>query len=149
MHYQRARGRKPAPATTKHIETILVKVGQTSYADLLKGMSQKVGAQKLGVKVAALKKTEKADLLLRIEGDKEKASILSNEIKKNVTNADVRMKKKEALFQIADIDGDTDEQGIKNAIKSATDIPIVTFLRPTIDGIQAAILAVHMEHARK
>lgn len=66
---------------------------------------------------------------------------------------DVKVKRKDILFQTSDIDCDTSEENIRTAVRDATDISMeeikIASLRPTRDGKQAAVVAIHADSAKR
>lgn len=106
----------------RRTETLVVRASQSSYADLLKTIRKNVDVQGLGVKVAAVRKTGGGDLLMKIEGDKEKAGILKEEINKKIENV-VNIRKRETAFFVQDIEADIGVQEIRDEIAKETGIP--------------------------
>ncbi|KAK9687733.1 hypothetical protein QE152_g36042 [Popillia japonica] len=145
--------------------------GKTSYADLLRSVKDNVDIGKVGVKVKAIKKTTKGDLLLEVEGGRKKAGDLREAIKEkldsdvrvtgnNVTlhildiDSDVRVTGNNVTLHILDIDATTTKEEVAMAIRKQTgrsDLQdnMVTSMRPCKDGNQIATVQVSPGIANK
>lgn len=132
------RNNKMRPQT----ERVLVKSGTTTYADLLKTVKNEVNIKEVGVQVKSIKKTTRGDLLLEVEGDKQKAGALREAIREKVKN-DVRVSNRDVIIHVLDIDAATSQEQVEEAIKDELGPNddhslLIRSMRPTRDGNQIA-----------
>lgn len=140
---------EPKPETQK----LIVRSGKTSYADLLRSVKDNVDIGKVGVKVKAIKKTTKGDLLLEVEGGRKKAGDLREAIKEKL-DSDVRVTGNNVTLHILDIDATTTKEEVAMAIRKQTGRSelqdnMVTSMRPCKDGNQIATVQVSPGIANK
>lgn len=152
-------GRAPVKGTkskTKNAvrdsEKVIVKAGGKSYADLLKEVKGKVKLEESGIQIKTIKKTKKGDLLLEVQGQKEKAIALRNLIRSQSTDTEVLVKTRDTILHMTDIDASIQaDELIKEIQKSRSDLKDedikVLSMRPTQNGNQAATLAVRKDIA--
>lgn len=124
------------------IEKVIVKSGDTKYADLLKTVKEKVDLTRVGVQVKSIRKTRKGDLLLEVKGDRQDAGALKEAIHKTVDNK-VSLINKETTIHVLDIGAALTKDEVESAIKmsvgnrEAQSIRIKS-MRPSRDGNQIA-----------
>lgn len=140
--------RRKKPTTRK---LIVSSEGET-YADLLKKVKENIDLDEVGVKIKALKKTSKGDLLLEVEGGKENAATLKNAIKSKTENMEVIVKPNDLVVHITDIDASINEEDLKRDLKKnkkgITDENIrVLSLRTNNNGNQTASVSLDKEIA--
>lgn len=95
---------------------IIVKAEGKSYAELLKRLKNNVNIEQAGIDIKRVKRTQKGDLLLEVR-DKEKAMELKESINRNLEDVSVIQKTNEVTLHITDIDGDIEENELKEEIK--------------------------------
>ncbi|KAK9711064.1 hypothetical protein QE152_g25679 [Popillia japonica] len=135
------------PVTRRPVtEKVVVKSGNTKYADLLKSVKNCVNLEKVGVQVKTIRKTKDGDLLLEVRGDRQKAGVLKDAICKKMDNK-VSLITSETTIHVLDVDADLTKEDVENAIRisvgnrSAHTVR-VSSMRPTRDGNQAATVQV-------
>lgn len=132
---------------------VVVKKGDSTYADLLKAVKSNVDINKVGVQVASIRKTGSGDMLLCVEGGKKKADILKEAISKKVGNA-VKVTNNETTLHILDIDATTTQEEVVKAVRGVLgdlDPSAVKFrsMRPSRDGNQIATIQIDRANARR
>lgn len=137
---------KRNPKTRHHTEKLLIKTGETSYADLLKTVKDEVDINKMGVQVKSIRKTMKGDLLLEVVGDRQKAGVFQSAIKEKVNN-DVRIANNTTTIHVLDIDAATTQKEVEDAINGtlgnrAEGAFTVSSMRPMRDGNQIATIRI-------
>ncbi|CAH1106690.1 unnamed protein product [Psylliodes chrysocephalus] len=101
----------------------MIKSGESSYANLLKKIKEEVDIGKIGVKINRIRKTGKRDLLLAVEGGKDRANILEREINTKIENANVTTNKTgTTTLYIIGMDLTTQESELKQVIVKETNI---------------------------
>lgn len=125
---------------------IVVKRGDSTYAELLKTVKSQIDITKVGVQVKALRKTAAGDLLLEVKGGVQKAGILKEAIKEKV-DREVKLTNNDVIVHILDIDATTTQKEIEEAIRrevghgGAPTVKIKS-MRPTWTGNQVATVLV-------
>ncbi|KAJ8928756.1 hypothetical protein NQ314_018609 [Rhamnusium bicolor] len=134
-------------------QSVLVKKGGKSYAELLKSVKTSVDPEKIGVKIKSIKQTGKGDLLLSVTGGDEKARSLKTEIETQLKDVDVTMRKSEATLHISDVDPTVTEEEIRDALNAHIDIDKnlikITSLRPSRNQNHMATAILPREAARE
>lgn len=121
---------------------VVVKRGDSTYAELLKSVKSKVDIAKVGVQVKTIRKTAKGDLLLEVQGGMQKADRLKEAIKKDV-GKDVKITNNEVTIHIYDIDATTSQEEVEEAVvrevgHGEAHTVKVKSMRPSWDGNQIA-----------
>ncbi|CAG9816022.1 unnamed protein product [Phaedon cochleariae] len=111
------RRKKPAQ------EAILVKMKDTSYADLLKTMKQAVNPSEIGVDVSEIKKTRSGDLLLTVRNGPAKAEALKKEISRKIQGTTTSLLINKKVLHIKDLDEVVTEEEIRRAVCEAISAP--------------------------
>lgn len=137
---------------TPAVEKIIIKSGGESYADLLKKIKEKTNIGEEEGIVRAIKRVRGNDVMLVLNGDREKAELVSKAIKDGA-NLQATYRKNEVIMHVTDIDTTMKEEEIKEGIKkhltSLNDVDVkIMSIRPTKDGNQTATLAVTKEAAK-
>ena len=134
-------------------EKIIIKAKDKSYADILKSIKKNVNIDKSGVTVNRIRKTGKENLLLHVNGEKEKINKLKGEIKDN-KEMKLEINQFYAVVNITDIDADINSSTLKDEIKkykdntNDDDITILS-LRPSRNGNQNATVKLPRDMASK
>ncbi|CAH1110905.1 unnamed protein product [Psylliodes chrysocephalus] len=128
-------------------ERMVVKCEGKSYADMLRDIKNKVNVNNMGLNIRNIKKTAKGDLMFELEGGKNEANILKDEIQKKVNATEIRVHKQETLIHINDLDAITQAEEILESIARVIGpenkkFVTVKSLRPNRNGGQAATVAV-------
>ncbi|KAK9686657.1 hypothetical protein QE152_g37029 [Popillia japonica] len=127
-------------------ERIIVKSGNTSYADLLKTVKDKVDPDEVDIQIKTIKKTREGDLLLEVSGDKQKAGALkeaiNRKIEKKIENK-VSLINNEFTLHVLDIDAALTREEVETTIKDSVGnrdahTVRVKSMRPSRDGNQIA-----------
>ncbi|CAH1099633.1 unnamed protein product [Psylliodes chrysocephalus] len=133
-------------------EKLIIKAEGKSYAELLKDVKGTVKLEETGIEVKTIKKTNRGDLFLEIQGNKEKAVALKEIIKTSNANTDVTIKTNDIILHITDIDASIGEQELKMELLNKRqelkedDIKVLS-IRPTQNGNQTATVAMKKEVA--
>lgn len=127
-------------------EKVVVKSGDMSYADLLKKVKNNININEVGVSVKSIKKTLRGDLMLEVEGDRQKAGALKVAIEKSV-ETDVRIANRETIIHVLDIDASMSCEEVKEAVNDAVggrdgQMTKIRSIRPSRDGNQIATVQV-------
>ncbi|KAJ8929748.1 hypothetical protein NQ314_017538 [Rhamnusium bicolor] len=134
-------------------QSVLVKKGGKSYAELLKSVRTSVDLEKIGIKIKSIKQTGKGDLLLSVTGGDEKARSLKTDIETQLKDVDVTMRKSEATIHISDVDPTVTEEEIRDALNAHIDIDKnlikITSLRPSRNQNHMATAILPREAARE
>ncbi|KAK9693458.1 hypothetical protein QE152_g34169 [Popillia japonica] len=99
-------------------ERIIVKSGNTSYADLLKTVKDKVDPDEVDIQIKTIKKTREGDLLLEVSGDKQKAGALKEAINRKIENK-VSLINNEFTLHVLDIDAALTKEEVETTIKDS------------------------------
>lgn len=123
-------------------ERIIVKSGNTSYADLLKTVKDKVDPDEVDIQIKTIKKTREGDLLLEVSGDKQKAGALKEAINRKIENK-VSLINNEFTLHVLDIDAALTKEEVETTIKDSVGnrdahTIRVKSMRPSRDGNQIA-----------
>lgn len=123
-------------------ERIIVKSGNTSYADLLKTVKDKVDLDEVDIQIKTIKKTREGDLLLEVSGDKQKAGALKEAINRKIENK-VSLINNEFTLHVLDIDAALTKEEVETTIKDSVGnrdahTIRVKSMRPSRDGNQIA-----------
>ncbi|KAI4459448.1 zinc finger cchc-type superfamily [Holotrichia oblita] len=136
-------------------EKVIIKAGGKKYADILRSVKSSINIDEAGIKVKAIKRTTKGDVMVEIQGGMDKAVALRQEIIKKNEDALVEIKNKSGIIYVSGIDGDVDSSELMHAIKDCVggaaqlhDIEVLS-LRPTQYGSQNATVALKKEWARE
>lgn len=126
---------------------VMIKSGESSYADLLKKMKEEVDIGKIGVKINRIRKTGNGDIMLAVEGGQDRANTLEMEIKTKIENANVTTKKTgTTTLYIIGMDQTTQESELIQAIVRETNIKEaeidIKVIRKGKYGDQTAIIEV-------
>ncbi|KAJ8971053.1 hypothetical protein NQ317_018316 [Molorchus minor] len=95
---------------------VIVKAEGKTYAELLKRVKNNVNLEQAGIDIKRVKRTQNGDLLLEVE-DREKATKLKETINRNLEDVNVIQKTNEVTLHITNIDGDIEENELKEEIK--------------------------------
>ncbi|CAH2011850.1 unnamed protein product [Acanthoscelides obtectus] len=74
---------------TKDQQSVVVKAGGKSYAELVRNLESQVLVEAIGVNIRIIKKAGKCDLLLMVDGESSAAGVLKEEIQKKVSEVEV------------------------------------------------------------
>lgn len=130
---------------------VIVKCGDTNYADVLKTVKEKVDLNKAGVRVKTIRKTVRGDLMIQVDGDSRMAGDLQKAIRKEIKN-EVGLTKNMITLHVLDIDatttkGDVEEATRSMVIRNDPQSVIVKSMRPSWDGNQIATVQASKESA--
>lgn len=140
-------------AKTYTQQTVLVRKGEKSYAELLKSVKQSVDPEKIGVKIKSMKETARGDLVLSVMGGEEKASSLRTEIQAKLRDVDVATRKSTVTLHISDVDPTVNKEEIRNCIaahiKADKNSVEITSLRPNRNGNHTVTVKLPRDGARQ
>lgn len=128
------------------IEKVIIKSEGKQYADILRTIKNNVNIDEVGIKVKNIKKTAKGEVMLEIEGGKDKAEALKQAIKNSNGDTKVTIRNNDDVIHVSGIDGDVNDAEIAKAIKESVgdanegDIKILS-TRQNLDGSQNAIIS--------
>lgn len=97
-------------------ETIAIKAGGKSYADLLREVKGGIDINKIGVKIRDVKKSRTGDLLLTVEGDNKMAKTLQGEIKNKLSDMKVTRLGGGLINYILGIDATVTEKEVQREV---------------------------------
>lgn len=87
-------GSNPSRQKTRREDTMVrVSAEGKSYVDMVKKLKEKVDIDQIGVRVTKIRKSDKGDLLLQVEGGQAMASTLEKEIKSKIEDVKVTTRK--------------------------------------------------------
>ncbi|CAG9820788.1 unnamed protein product [Phaedon cochleariae] len=98
--FDRQRSRKP-------VETVTVKAEGKTYAELLRSVKDGVNIENIGVSISKVRRSQKGDLVLTVEGGKGMAEALREEIAGKLQTAVVKARTNGTMLFIAGIDAAT------------------------------------------
>lgn len=135
-------------------QKIIVKTNGREYADILREIKRTVKPEEIGVKVEAIRKTGKGDLMVEIQGGKVKAEALRKEIQTKNKDTQVFLKDTDDIIHVMDIEGDVSKEEIEEAIKMnlpSTEKEHIRVLstRPNRSGGQTATVSTKRGIARE
>ncbi|KAJ8970128.1 hypothetical protein NQ314_001375 [Rhamnusium bicolor] len=140
--------RRPKAGTEK----IIVKAEGKTYAELLKRVKNNVNIEQAGIDIKSIKRTQKGDLLLEVS-DREKAIKLKETINRNLEDVKVIQKTNEITLHITDIDGDIEENELREEIlknnKDIGDNIQILALRQMRNGNKAATIKTERKFAEE
>ncbi|CAI6355619.1 unnamed protein product [Macrosiphum euphorbiae] len=130
----------------KKTETILIKSSEvSSYADITRKLKGNIDVNTLKVDIKTMKKTERGDLILQIDRGPKQAEA-AERLKTAIVEvlgeeAVVEYKPKSATVEIKDLETETSEDEVKNAVVKATDVaPNSIKLLPSFGGTKMAVV---------
>lgn len=136
----------------RETETLIIKVGERTYAELVKTLRSEVDVDNLNVKVNSIRKTEKGDLMVRISGEQGKAAELRSEIVSKMKDTEVNIKNNQTIFNILNIGPDVEKNEMVEALVKETEVPETAIqiksVRPTRNGNQIATVAITNQYAK-
>lgn len=133
-------------------EKVIVKCEKMEYAELLKTVKEKVDIDRLGVRVKTIRKSTAGDLILEVDGDRQKAAALKEVIGRK-TEQEVRLINNLVTLHVLDLDATNTTSTVENVVKNLIGLKEpqlvrVKSLRPTRDGNQIATLQVCKQDAK-
>jgi len=143
---QKEESRKRTSKGKKKTETILIKSsGVSSYADITRKLKGNIDVNTLNVDIKTMKKTERGDLILQIYRGPKQAEAAERRKTAIVEvlgeEAVVEYKPKSAMVEIKDLESETSEDEVKNAVVKATDVaPNSIKLLPSFGGTKMAVV---------
>lgn len=114
----------PKKEKGKREETIMtIKTQGNSYVDMVKKLKENVDIKEIGVKIKKLRKSNKGDLMLTVDGGQNMATALEKEMKSKMDNIQVATRTEgKTIFYILGLDPTTTEDEIKQGIMRETKI---------------------------
>lgn len=117
--------RKTNTNTRQHKEegVVAITTGNLTYADLVKKIKSEVDVGNLGIKVNRIRKTEKGQVLVAVEGGEEKAIALKQEIAKKNSDLEIttRAQGQKKIFVLG-MDPSTTETELVKALAEAVKV---------------------------
>lgn len=129
---------------------VVVRCGGSTYADLIRTVKERVDPEEVGVKVKAIKRTAKGDLMLEVDGDLRKANDLKQATSNKINN-EVKIANRMVTVHVMDIDAATTGEEVELAMRRMgiqdDKQTAVKAMRPGRDGSQTAIVQVNRAKA--
>lgn len=138
---------------TPTTEKIIIKSEGKQYADILRAIKSNVNIDQIGISVKTIKRTEKGDVMVEVQGGKKEAETLRKAITSKDESIRVQIRTQDTVVHILGIDGDVDKEEIERDIEKNTgcvkkgDVKVLS-VRPNRTGGQTATLAIKRELAR-
>ncbi|KAI4467919.1 hypothetical protein MML48_2g00006521 [Holotrichia oblita] len=134
-------------------EKIIIKAEGKTYSDMLRTIKQNVNIDEVGIKVKTIKKIARGDIMMEVQGGKDKAEALRREIQNNNEGTQVKVKNRDEVIHVLGIDGDVTQKEIEEAIRknvASANYQDITVLscRPNQSGSQNATIALEKGLAR-
>lgn len=134
-------------------ETLIVKMEDKSYADLLKTVKNSVNPSDIGVDVRNVMKSRNGELILTVGNGKDKAEVLKNEISSKLPAAKISVLKRTKVIHLKGMDEVVTENEIKEAILKKAAIKPENYevrkLRPAFGNKQNATIIITETDAQK
>lgn len=101
----------------KSTETLIVKLQEESYSEVVKQLQKNINIEELGVKIRSMKKTVEGNIQLTIQGGKEEQNKFADEVRKNTADRGIAdfVKDMKTVY-IKDLDEFIDKTEIREAI---------------------------------
>lgn len=150
--------RKTPHEVKKKNETVIIRPNcSTSYAEVVRKLKDNIDINALNVSVKTMRKSEKGDLILQIDKGKKQVEA-AERLRKAIVEvlgkeAKVEFNPKATLVEIKDLESETTEEEVKNAVAKATDtspnsISVIRIL-PSFGGDKMAVVKINCKEAEK
>lgn len=151
---QNPQGRNKTVNRTGTTEAIILSSEGKTYAELLREVKTNIKPKEIGVEIQNVRRTRNGNMILTIEGGRDKLEPLKLSIENKLPNISARTtEKKQRIFHIYDIDPVTTKEEVKTEVEAALQAPNsgieIRSMRPCGTENQAATVIVDPELGEK